>query len=238
MADLHRSAALRIVAGCLLACLLIAGVSACRGRHKALEIPEPRFIAVHRYVREALSAYHAKDRQRLTIAFTRLEELNGQPGVLTGEKLRALDLSSGGRYLVAVTGATMGGSRVLVFEAASANLLLGVNGYGASISPDDRWLACLQHRYATPEPGADVGSYEALMLVDLGRVRGSSPDDAEVFRTVITDPESRLMNARAEFTGTETIRLVREKPPLEEEYTFTGQRVKKEGRRWKYLKLF
>jgi hypothetical protein len=69
-------------------------------------------------------------------------------------------------------------------------------------------------------------------------VRGASPDDAEVFRTVITDPESRIMNARAEFAGTETIRLVREKPRLEEEYTFTGQRVKKEGRRWKYLKLF
>ena len=123
------------------------------------------------------------------------------------------------------------------FDKATGKLLLGANGYATSLSPDDRWLACLQHRYATPQPGADVGSYEAVLLVDMGRVRGAETDDATVFRTLVSDPHGRLMNARIEFVEHDRVRLYREKPPLDEEYTLDGEPVKQHGRRWYWLWL-
>ena len=221
--------------------LTLFTVSACRGPRKEIRLPEPKFIAVHRDIREAFSAYRARDPRRLDLAYGHLAEMNDLPGVAPqGEPTRAMSLSPGGRYLVVTLGATMGGSKVLLFEAASGRLLLGVNGYATSVSPDDRWLACLQHRYATSEPGADVGSYEALLLVDLGRVRGAASDDPTVFHTLVSDTEGRIVNARPEFTGNDRIRLVRAKPPLKEEYTLEGEPVnkkEKKGRRWYWLWL-
>lgn len=228
----RRSRTLLPLALCLLA------LSACTGPHKKIKIPEPRFIAVHRDVREVFAAYRAKDPRRIDLAFARLGELNGRPDVVPqGEPVRAIDLSPGSRFLIAVTGTTMGGSKVLVFEAVSGKLLLGVNGYAAAFSADDRWLACLQHRYATPEPGADVGSYEAILLVDMGRVRGATPDDSTVFKTIVRDPEDRLMNSRIEFLGNDRVRVYRDKPPLDEEYTLEGDKVQEKGRRWYWLWL-
>jgi hypothetical protein len=218
--------------------LSLLALAACSGPHKKIKIPEPRFIAVHRDVREVFAAYRAKDTRRMDLAFSRLGELNARPDIVPqGEPVRSMDLSPEGRFLVAVTGATLGGSRVLVFEAVTGKLLLGANGYATAFSPDDRWLACLQHRYATPEPGADVGSYEAVLLVDMGRVRGAEPDDATVFKTLVSDPHSRFMNARIEFIGPDQVRLWREKPPLDERYTLEGEQVKKQGRRWYWLWL-
>ncbi len=218
--------------------LSLLALFACNGPHKTIKIPESRFIAVHRDVREAFAAHRTKDPRRLDLAFARLGDLNARPDVVPrGEPVRAMDLSPGGRFLVAVTGATMGGSKVLVFETATGKLLLGANGYATALSPDDRWLACLQHRYATPEPGADVGSYEAVLLVDMGRVRGAETDDATVFKTLVSDPHGRLMNAQLEFIGNDRVRIRREKPPLDEEYTLDGEQVKKKGRRWYWLWL-
>jgi len=218
--------------------LSLLALCACSGPHKKVKIPESRFIAVHRDVREVFAAYRAKDPQRLDLGFARLGDLNARPDVVPrGEPVRAMDLSPGGRFLVAVTGATMGGSKVLVFETATGKLLLGANGYATALSPDDRWLACLQHRYATPQPGADVGSYEAVLLVDMGRVRGAETDDATVFRTLVSDSRSRLMNARIEFVGNDRVRLHREKPPLDEQYTLDGEQVKMKGRRWYWVWL-
>jgi hypothetical protein len=217
-------------------CFLV--FSACSGPHKKIKIPEPRFIAVHRDVREVFAAHRAKDPRRIDLAFSRLGELNGRPDVVPqGEPVRAIDLSPGSRFLIAVTGTTMGGSKVLVFEAVSGKLLLGVNGYATAFSADDRWLACLQHRYATPEPGADVGSYEAILLVDMGRVRGATPEDTTVFKTLVRDPEDRLMNSRIEFLGNDRIRVYRQKPPLDEQYTLEGDKVQEKGRRWYWLWL-
>jgi hypothetical protein len=218
--------------------LCLLALSACSGPHKKAKIPESRFIAVHREVREVFAAYRAKDRRRLDLAFARLGELNVRPDVLPrGQPVRAMDLSPGGRFLVIVTGTTMGGSKVFVLEAVSAKILLGLNGYETSLSTDDRWLACLQHRYATPEPGADVGSYEAILLVDMGRVRGAAADDTTVFRTLVRDPEDRFMNARIEFVGNDRVRVFRAKPPIDEQYTLDGMKVREKGRRWYWLWL-
>lgn len=235
MNDTRRSLRTRGLLPLLISLLVLF---ACSGPHKKTKIPEPRFIAVHRDVREALGAYRAKDPRRIDLAFARLGDLNARPDVVPhGEPVRAMDLSPNGRFLVTVTGATLGGSKVLVFETVSGRLLLGVNGYSTSLSHDDRWLVCLQHRYATPEPGADIGSYEAVLLVDMGRVRGAAPDDTTVFKTLVSDPRSRLMNAQLEFVGKDHVRIHREKPPLDEQYTLDGQEVKKKGRRWYWLWL-
>jgi hypothetical protein len=224
-----------LLAGVSLALLALSG---CRGPHKPMKIPASRYIAVHREVREAMAAFEAKNSKRLTRVFDRLGEINDQPSLLSpGEGVRVVELSPGGRYLIVGKGETLGGAQLLIFEAKSARLLLGLNGYGAGISSDDRWLALLQHRYATPEPDADVGTYEAILLVDLGRVRGASPDDNAVFQTIVTDLEGKFMRARTTFLGNDRIALVREKPALYEEFTLQGKSVPKHHRRWIFLKL-
>jgi hypothetical protein len=218
--------------------MVILALAGCRGSHKPLHIPASRYIAVHRDVREVIAAFEAKDGKRLSRAFDRLGELSDRPSLLSpGERLSAADLSPLGRYLIVGKGDTLGGAQVLVFEASSGRLVLGVNGYGASVSPDDRWLALLQHRYATPEPNADVGSYEAILLVDLGHVRGASPDDDTVFRTIVNDFQGKFMRGKTEFVGNDRIAVVRRKPPLYETFTLEGEPVPKHHRRWIFLKL-
>lgn len=197
------------------------------------------FIAVHETAREALAAYEVKDAERLDRAIIRLGEISARPELFASRQLiQRVKLSRGGRYLVLVFGQSLGGSRILLLDARTGRILLGLRGYGESFSSDDRWLACLQHRYATPQPGADVGAYEALMLVDLGRVRGASLDDTRVFRTIVQDPDARFMGGKTEFIADDRIEISREKPPIEVVYSLEGEVIEKQGRRWKFLKLF
>jgi hypothetical protein len=79
--------------------LCLLALSACSGPRKKIKIPESRFIAVHRDVREAFAAYRAKDPRRLDLAFARLGDLNARPDVVPqGEPVRAMYLSPGGRF--------------------------------------------------------------------------------------------------------------------------------------------
>jgi hypothetical protein len=218
--------------------MVLLALAGCRGFHKPLRIPASQYIPVQRDVREVIAAFEAKNGKQLSRAFDRLGELSDQPSLLSaGDRVSAAHLSPLGRYLIVGTGDTMGGAEVLIFEARSGRLVLGVNGYGASVSPDDRWLALLQHRYATPEPNADVGSYEAILLVDLGHVRGASPDDDTVFRTIVHDFQGKFMRAGTEFVRTDRIAVVRRKPKLYEAFTLEGKPVPKHHRRWIFLKL-
>jgi hypothetical protein len=216
-----------------------AGPFGCRGSAETQEGRTSGFIAVQADAREALAAYEAKDPERISRALIRLGEISGQPDLLdTGDQVQRVDISAGGRYLLIALGESLGGSKILIFYARSGRLLLALKGYGASFSSDDRWLACLQHRYATPQPGADVEAYEALLLVDLGRVSGSAPNDGSVFRTIVNDLEARLRAGRTRFVEDDRIEVVRESPSLRITYTLEGKIVERKGRRWKFLKLF
>jgi hypothetical protein len=201
----------RIASLILLATLIGAGLSGCRGFRETGERRTSGFIAVHASAREALAAFESKDQDRLS---------------------RSL------RYLLVSTGESLGGSKILVFVARSGGLHLALKGYGASFSDDDRWLTCLQHRYTTPRPGADVDAYEALLLVDLGRVRGAASDDGSVFRTLVNDLEGRLRGGRTRFVKNDRIEIVRDNPSLRIAYTRQGKIFEGRGRRWKFLKLF
>jgi hypothetical protein len=223
----------------LLSTLIGAGVPACRTSRETGHRRASGFIAVHADAREVLAAFESKDPNRLSRALRRLAEVSGQPGLLsTGDPVRRVDISPGGRYLLVSTGESLGGSRILLFDARSARLDLTLNGYGASLSDDDRWLACLQHRYTTARPGADVSAYESLLLVDLDRVRGAASDDENVFRTLVNDLEGQLRGGRTRFTKNDQIEVVRDNPPLKITYTRQGKIVEPRGRRWKFLKLF
>ncbi len=229
----------RIATPILLSALILAALPACRGSRETGERRTSGFIAVHADAREALAAFESKDPERLSRSLRRLAEVSGHPDLLSaGDPVRLVDISAGGRYLLVSTGESLGGSRILVFVARSGHLHLALKGYGASFSDDDRWLACLQHRYATPSPGADVDAYEALLLVDLGRVRGAASDDGSVFRTLVNDLEGQLRGGRTRFTQNNRIEVLRDDPSLQIAYTREGKIVEPRGRRWKFLKLF
>ncbi len=217
--------------------LLGAAAGGCRGDDNKKR--DTGVIAVHAEARAALTAFQANDSLGLTRALQRLGEVGEQPELLSmPELVRNVSLSRGGRYLVVAFGESLGGSKLIVLDVTSGRPLVGLRGYGESFSADDRWLACLQHRYATPEPGADVGSYEVLLLVDLGRVRGASPEDTRVFRSLVQDTEAQLLGGRTEIIDGDRIRVTREEPPLADVYDFDGKLVSKKKRRWRYLKLF
>jgi hypothetical protein len=229
----------RIASLILLATLIGAGLSGCRGFRETGERRTSGFIAVHASAREALAAFESKDQDRLSRSLRRLAEVSGHPALLSsGDPVRRVDISAGGRYLLVSTGESLGGSKILVFVARSGGLHLALKGYGASFSDDDRWLTCLQHRYTTPRPGADVDAYEALLLVDLGRVRGAASDDGSVFRTLVNDLEGRLRGGRTRFVKNDRIEIVRDNPSLRIAYTRQGKIFEGRGRRWKFLKLF
>ncbi|MDP3937274.1 MAG: hypothetical protein Q8R92_03960 [Deltaproteobacteria bacterium] len=224
--------------GWALVLILLGAVAAgCRGDDNKKR--DTGFIAVHAEARAALAAFQANDTPQLTRALQRLGEVGEQPELLAMPDLvRSVSLSKGGRYLVLSFGESLGGSKLILLDAASGRPLLGIRGYGESFSADDRWLACLQHRYAMPEPDADVDSYEVLLLVDLGRVRGASPEDTRVFRSVVQDTEARLLGGKTEIIDGDRIRVTRPEPPLAAVYDFDGKPVSKKKRRWRYLKLF
>lgn len=217
--------------------LAIAALGGCRGGkdHKR----DTGFIAINAEARAALAAFEAKDDEKLRRALERLGELGEQRELLaTPELVSKVSLSRGGNYLVINFGESLGGSKLIILDATSARPLLGLRGYGESFSADDRWMTCLQHRYATPEPGADVGAYEVLLLVDLGRVRGAALDDTTIFRSIVQDTEALLLGGQTEIIGDDRIRVTRESPPLSVTYDFDGKRIPEKGRRWRYLKLF
>lgn len=217
-----------------LAFMLVGG---CRGHEGGRR--KTGFIAVSAEARAALAAFQAKDEKALRRALERLGEAGEQPELLAiPEMVRGVRLSPGGRYLVVTFGESLGGSKIIVLDATSARPLLGMRGYGESFSEDDRWMACLQHRYASPEPGADVGAYEALLLVDLGRVRGASPEDPMVFQTLVQDTDALLAGGTTEILDGKFIRVTRKSPPLSITYDFDGRVKAGKKRRWRYLKLF
>lgn len=223
---------------CLLSLPIALIVASCRGSDDNRESPTG-YIAIHAQVREVLAGFQGNDLDRLSHAMELLGEINDRQELLVDvENVHSVDLSPRGRYLIIGLGRSLGGSKQLVLDARSGQLLLGVKGYGASFSPDDRWLGCLQHRYATPEPGADVGAYEVLLLVDLGRVRGSSLNDPTVFRSIVNDLEGRLTGGQTSFVRKDRIAIDRQDPHLHIEYTLEGEVAGKEERRWKFLKLF
>ena len=223
---------------CLLSLPIVLIGPSCRGSDDNHEAPT-RYIAIHAQVREVLAGFKGNDPYRLSHAMELLGEINDRQELLVDvEHVHSVDLSSRGRYLIIGLGSSLGGSKQLVLDARSGQLLLGVKGYGPSFSPDDRWLACLQHRYATPKPGADVGPYEVLLLIDLGRVRGSSLNDPTVFHSIVNDLEGRLTGGQTSFVRKDRIAIDRQDPPLHIEYTLKGEIAGKEERRWKFLKLF
>ena len=234
----NRNGTPRAGMGWVLVLILVAAVAGgCRGEKGGKR--STGFIAVHAEARAALAAFQAKDTARLTRALQRLGEVGEQPELLaTPELVSNVSLSKGGRYLVVAFGESFGGSKLIVLDAASGRPLLGLRGYGESFSADDRWLVCLQHRYATPEPDADVGPYEVLLIVDMGRVRGASPDDQSVFRSIVQDTQAKLLGGQTEIIGDDRIRVTRDKPPLSVVYDFEGKVAPEKGRRWRYLKLF
>jgi hypothetical protein len=222
-----------------LVAIAIAATAPAGCRHKEGARRETGYIAVNADARAALAAYQAKDEKALRRALQRLGEAGEQPELLAiPEMVRGVSLSRGGRYLVISFGESLGGSKLIILDATSARPLLGMRGYGESFSADDRWLACLQHRYSTPEPGADVGAYEVLLLVDLARVRGADRDDPMVFRTLVQDTGALLLGGQTEIIDDDHIRVTRAKPPLSVVYDFEGTKEVKKGRRWRYLKLF
>lgn len=217
--------------------LLVLSFSACRGNNAGKR--NLGYIPVHADAREALAAYETQDQKRLARALGRLSQISERPELLASQSMiRKVGISRGGRYLVLLYGESLGGSKVLLLNARTGRLLLGLRGYGESFSSDDRWLACLQHRYATPRAGGEVGAYEALLLVDLSRVRGAKIDDPAVFRTIVQDPDARFMGGETSFITDDRIEIFRKDPPLRVAYSLDGKEIRENGRRWKFLKLF
>jgi hypothetical protein len=217
--------------------LLLLSFSACRGENAGKR--NSGYIPVHVDAREALAAYEAQDQERLERALGRLAQISERPELLASQSMiRKVGISRGGRYLVLLYGESLGGSKVLLLNARTGRLLLGLRGYGESFSSDDRWLACLQHRYATPREGGEVGAYEALLLVDMSRVRGAKLDDPAVFRTLVQDPDANFMRGKTSFITDEHIEIFRKDPPLRVAYSLDGKEIKGKGRRWKFMKLF
>ena len=217
--------------------LLLLPFFACRGDGAGKR--DTGYIAVHVDAREALAAFETQDQERLQRALGRLGEISERPELLASQSMiRKVAISRGGRYLVLLYGESLGGSRILLLNARNGRLLLGLRGYGESFSSDDRWLACLQHRYATPKVGGEVGAYEALLLVDLSRVRGAKLDDSAVFRTIVQDPDALFMRGETSFVTDDRIEIFRKDPPLSIAYSLDGKEIKGKGRRWKFMKLF
>ena len=211
--------------------------SACRGEDGGHR--NSGYIAVHVDAREAIAAYETQDQKRMERALGRLGEISERPELLASQSMiRKVEISRGGRYLVLLYGESLGGSKLLLLDARTGRLLLGLRGYGESFSSDDRWLACLQHRYATPRAGGEVGAYEALLLVDMARVRGAQLDDSTVFRTIVQDLDAHFMGGETSFITDDRIEIFREDPPLRIAYSLDGKEIKEKGRRWKFLKLF